>query len=139
MNIRSPNDCQGCATYPDGAESLLDVARFTLTNVCPVTLHDMDINPEHVVKHPFFAGVVGSAISLRWIPGTTIGGKLVIVAIGAATAQFLGPAVAEYFALSSQGMMSAISFLIGLFGLNMMASVSLWIKSVDIGALIGRK
>ena len=99
----------------------------------------MDINPDQVIKHPFFAGVIGSAISLRWVPGRTYSEKVVIVVIGALTAQFLGPAVGEYFSLQSPGMQSAISFLIGLFGLNMMASVSLWLKTVDIGSLFGRK
>lgn len=99
----------------------------------------MEINPEHLVKHPFFAGVVGSAISLRWIPGKTFIEKIVIVAIGAVTAQFMGPAVGEYFSLNSQGMLSAISFLIGLFGLNMMASLTAWIKSGGIVTILGRK
>jgi len=99
----------------------------------------MDINPEQVIKHPFFAGVIGSIISLRWIPGRAYSEKVVIVIIGTLTARFLGPAVGEYFALQTPGMQSAISFLIGLFGLNMMASVSLWLKTVDIGSLIRRK
>ena len=113
-------------------------ARFTLINEFQAT-SKMDINPDQVIKHPFFAGVIGSAISLRWVPGRTYSEKVVIVAIGAFTAQFLGPAVGEYFSLQSPGMQSAISFLIGLFGLNMMASVSLWLKTVDIGSLIRRK
>jgi len=102
----------------------------------------MDLNTDHVekvIRSPFFSGFIGSTISLRWIPGRTYGEKFFIVVIGTLTARFLGPAVGEYFSVQSTGMQSAISFLIGLFGLNMMASVSLWLKTVDIGSLIRRK
>ena len=138
VNGRSPSDYRDYVTSPAGVAGSRGAARFTSTNECQDT-SKMDINPDQVIKHPFFAGVIGSAISLRWVPGRTYSEKVVIVAIGAFTAQFLGPAVGEYFSLQSPGMQSAISFLIGLFGLNMMASVSLWLKTVDIGSLFGRK
>jgi hypothetical protein len=98
----------------------------------------IDLNPESVIKSPYFAGLVGSVISLRWVPGGTVLEKLIIIAIGVGAASFLGPAAGEYFGLHSQAMQSAISFMIGLFGLNLMAAVALWIKTVDLSTIFRR-
>ena len=93
-------------------------------------------DPEPILKSPFFIGLLGAVIALRGVPGTSLKERVLNAASGSMMAGFFSPAAAEYFDLSSANMKAAAAFAIGLFGLNLMASLLAYIKNMDIAALI---
>ena len=96
----------------------------------------MNLDPEPIVKSPFFIGLLGALIALRGVPGSTWRERVANAASGSMMAGFFSPAASEYFGLNSASMQAAAAFAIGLFGLNLMASLLVYVKNMDIGALI---
>lgn len=96
---------------------------------------------EEVAKSPWLTGALGAVVALRGVPGTTWLERLLNVLSGSLLSGFLSPALSEYFGMSTQAMQSAMSFAVGLFGLNLMAAVLLFIKTAKIEDYIpwGRK
>lgn len=95
----------------------------------------IDIDP-HTAKSPFLIGLLGAVVALRGVVGMTWTERIANVISGSLMAGFFGPAAAEYFSLDSQAQQSAMAFAIGLFGLNLMAAVLQWIKTLNIGDYI---
>jgi hypothetical protein len=96
----------------------------------------MNLDPEPILNSPFFIGLLGAVVALRGVPGTTWKERIANAASGSAMAGFFSPAAAEYFDLSSPSMRAAAAFAIGLFGLNLMASLLMYIRNMDIAAFI---
>lgn len=95
----------------------------------------MAIEPDHVkgvVHSPFLVGLLGAVVALKGAPGDTWPERVFNVVCGALLAGFVSPAVAEYFGLSTPAMHSASAFVVGLFGLNMVAAVVQWIRSATL-------
>jgi ascorbate-specific PTS system EIIC-type component UlaA len=85
-----------------------------------------------LLDNPFLAGFFGGLIALRVVPGATMIERLYTVIAACILAGFTSPAVAEYFGVESEAMRSAVSFLIGLFGLNFVSSGTEYIRSLDL-------
>ena len=89
-----------------------------------------------LLDNPFLAGFFGGLLALRAVPGSTFLGRLYTVIAASILAGFTSPAVAEYFGIESESSRSAVSFLIGLFGLNFVASGTEYIKTLDLRSIL---
>lgn len=99
----------------------------------------MDIDPEkidRVLNNPFFVGGFGSVIALRWAPGLTWIERLFNVVCGLALAGYLAEPVTEGLKLTSPAMLSGTAFLIGLFGMNLVAAINSWIRETKLSDLL---
>jgi hypothetical protein len=92
----------------------------------------MDINPEAIAKSPFFIGVLGAIVGMRGVPGASLMDRAINVASGALLAGFTSPFIANYFGLQGEGALSFSAFVVGLFGLNFVASLQAWLKGADL-------
>jgi hypothetical protein len=87
--------------------------------------------------HPhWLAAAIGSAVSLKAVPGSSLGAKLGNFGAGFAIAAYLGPAVVEWLAVRSEKIEFGIVFAVGMCGLVLTQSIIAAIKSTDFGAWI---
>lgn len=96
----------------------------------------MDIDPERIAKSPFLIGALGAVVAMRSAPGESWQSRLFNVLSGALLAGFGAPAMAEYFSLSSPAMHGAMSFAVGLFGMNFVSAAGVWIKQLQIADVL---
>lgn len=97
----------------------------------------MDIDPERIARSPFLIGALGALVALKGAPGETWQARLFNVFAGSLLAGFAGPALAEYFALpSASAMNGAMSFAVGLFGMNFVATAGAWIKQLQLSDVL---
>lgn len=96
----------------------------------------MDVNPEAITKSPFFIGALGALVGLRGVPGATSVERAVNAVSGAMLSGFTSPFIANYFGLSGDSALSFAAFVVGLFGLNFVASLQTWLKGADFGDLL---
>lgn len=85
---------------------------------------------------PFLIGLLGSFVALRGAPGASWKERFFNIISGSLIAGFTAPAIAEYFGLTSHAMHSATAFVVGLFGLNLTASIVEWIKVMKLSDLL---
>jgi hypothetical protein len=78
-----------------------------------------DIDLSSAIKHPLAAGLAGALIGLRFAPGVGWLDRAINVISGGAIAGYVGPAAAEFLALSSPAAQSALGFGLGLFGISL--------------------
>lgn len=86
--------------------------------------------------NPFAVGVLGAIVALRGTPGTSWWERAFNLFCGAILAGYLSPALAEYFDLKTPATQSAAAFVVGLFGLNMVATVVQWSKTITLADLL---
>lgn len=79
-------------------------------------------------------GVVGGLLSLAFVEKTGLAGKISAVIGGWACAHFLTPHIKTYFEVS--GSAGGIAFLLGLFGMLVVAAIANTIKNLDLVALV---
>lgn len=87
---------------------------------------------EEVARSPWFPGLLGAIVAVRSAPGDTWWGRLLNIACGAVISGIASPALSEYFGMTTQAMQSAMAFAVGLFGLNVVASVTAWTKVMKV-------
>lgn len=87
---------------------------------------------EEIARSPWLPGLVGAIVAVRSAPGATWGERIVNIACGALISGFASPALSEYFGMTTQAMQSAMAFAVGLFGLNIVASVTAWTKVMKV-------
>jgi hypothetical protein len=92
----------------------------------------MDLNPDTVAKNPFLIGALGALVGLRGVPGTSFVERAVNAGSGALLSGFTSPYIAEYFGMAGDGALSFTAFVVGLFGLNFVATFQVWLKGADI-------
>lgn len=92
----------------------------------------MDIDPEKLWRSPFLVGALGALVALHGTPGASWPTRLINVVSGALIAGFGGPALCEFFSLSSPSMQGAMAFAAGLFGMNVVAMVGGWTKTLQL-------
>lgn len=96
----------------------------------------MDIDPDRVLRSPFLIGALGALVALKGAPGETWAARIFNILSGALLAGFAAPAIAEFFSLPSPAMQGAMSFAVGLFGMNFVATASVWIKHLHISDVL---
>lgn len=87
---------------------------------------------EEVARSPWIPGLLGAIIAVRSAPGATWGERIFNIACGALISGFASPALSEYFGMTTQAMQSAMAFAVGLFGLNVVASLMAWTKVMKV-------
>ena len=96
----------------------------------------MDLDPDRLMRGPFLAGLCGSIVALRWVPGISISERLFNAAAGTAVAGFGSPALADWLHVTSSVMISALAFAVGLFGLSLAAAVVQAIRDIKLAEII---
>lgn len=97
----------------------------------------IDIDPNRIIAHPIFVGILGVAVSvLKFMPGTNYAEKAINFMAGAAVVWSCAPGVIEYLSIKTIGIASLLSFMIGAFGLSLAAAVSSGIKETKFGEII---
>lgn len=96
----------------------------------------MEFNPSKFWESPFIVGLLGSIVALKGAPGNTWKERVFNVICGALLAGYVAPALSEYFGLSTPSMQSASAFVVGLFGLNLVATLVAWIKELRLADLL---
>lgn len=91
-----------------------------------------DFNPE-IIKSPWVAGAMGALVALRGVPGITWLERFFNLICGAIIAGYMSPAVADYLGLVKAETHYAAAFLMGLFGLNLIAAIVEAIRTADLG------
>ena len=81
-------------------------------------------------------GLAGALVALRGAPGDTWRQRAFNVFCGVMVAGFAAPGVIETFGLNSQSMQSAVAFGCGLFGMNLVAAVTGWIKETKLADVL---
>lgn len=94
------------------------------------------IDSEKIISSPFVVGLAGGVVALKGAPGKTWLERVFNAGCGALLAGFLSEAAAEWLGLKTPQMQSAIAFLIGLFGMSMVASANTWLSRVALSDVI---
>lgn len=100
-----------------------------------MTLPDPQI-VEAAARSHWLPGALGAIIALRGTPGANWKERSFNVVCGAAVSYIASPALCEYFGMTTQAMQSAMGFAVGLFGLNVIASIQVWTKEMKVGDYI---
>lgn len=85
---------------------------------------------------PFLVSLAGSIVALRGVPGTSWKDRWFNLLCGTLLGGFVGPGISEWFGLDSANLQSACHFLVGLFGLNVVATVVQWIKTATLADVL---
>lgn len=93
-----------------------------------------DIN--NTLQQPAVAGVIGSLLSLRWVPGDKWWEKFFSFGCGIGTALYLAPAAVAYMEIKSSWGPPAFGFMAGLVGMNLIAKLVDIVKNGDWLALL---
>ena len=96
----------------------------------------MDLDPDHIIRGPFIAGLSGSIVALRWVPGITLPERLFNALAGTAMAGFGSPALSDWLHITSAGTVSALAFAVGLFGLSLAAAVVQAVRDIKLAEII---
>lgn len=75
-----------------------------------------------LAENQFFIGLLAGVVSLRGVPGTTWIERAFNVMCACLTAGYIAPWFSELFGLDTVASKSAMAFVVGLFGLNVVAS-----------------
>lgn len=86
---------------------------------------------EALMRSPWAAGAIGALVGLRGAPGNSWGERAFNVLCGSLIAGFGTPAAAEWFAVISPAMQGALSFALGLFGMNVIALATATVRSFN--------
>lgn len=91
----------------------------------------MDFDFDKALRSPWAAGAVGALVGLRGAPGASWNERAINVACGSLVAGFGTPAAAEFFTIQSAAMQGALSFALGLFGMNVIALLQSTVRSLQ--------
>lgn len=94
-----------------------------------------DINPE-LIKSPWVAGAMGALVALRGVPGISWLERAFNLICGSIIAGYMSPAAATYLGLEKPELHYTAAFLMGLFGLNLIAAIVEAIRTADLGKLL---
>ena len=96
----------------------------------------MDLDPDRLLRGPFIAGLSGSIVALRWVPGITLLERLFNALAGTAVAGIGSPALSDWLHITSAGTVSALAFAVGLFGLSLAAAIVQAIRDLRLADII---
>lgn len=96
---------------------------------------DFDLDRLAFLK-PFAVGAAGGLVSLRYAPGLSRKERAFNLLCGALLAGFLTDAIFELFSLRSQAMWGAIAFLVGVFGMNVLATANTWLRELKLSDVL---
>lgn len=95
-----------------------------------------EIDPAKVVSSPFVIGLAGAIVALKGAPGKNWGERCFNAGCGALLAGFLSAAIAEWLGLRTNETRSAVAFVVGLFGMNLVASINAWLRQAKLSDVV---
>ena len=95
-----------------------------------------DFDTGKLLSSPFFVGAAGAVVALKGCPGKSWGERVFNAGCGALLAGFLSAAIAEWLGLKTPEMQSAVAFIVGLFGMNVVAAANVWICEIQLADVI---
>lgn len=95
-----------------------------------------NIDFEKVLLSPFVVGLAGAVVALKGCPGNTWAERLFNASCGALLAGFVSAAIAEWLGLKTPEMRSAIAFMTGLFGMNLVASINIVLHEIKLSDVL---
>lgn len=95
-----------------------------------------DIDTGKIASSPFVIGLAGAVVALKGCPGNTWVERAFNAGCGALLAGFLSAAIAEWLGLRTAETQSAVAFMVGLFGMNLVASVNAWLSEAKLSDVI---
>lgn len=97
----------------------------------------VDFDPDRLAfLKPFAVGAAGGLVSLRYAPGLSRKERAFNLLCGTLLAGFLTDAIIELFGLRSPAMWGAIAFLVGVFGMNVLAAVNGWLRELKLSDVL---
>ena len=96
----------------------------------------MEFDATKAGQSPFIVGLLGAIVALRGTPGASWPERAFNVACGSMLSGYVSPAMAEYFGLATSNMQAASAFVVGLLGLNLVATLVLWLKELKLADLL---
>lgn len=97
-------------------------------------MNDLDVTK--YIDAPVIAGIVGSLVGLRFVPGASWSERAFNFGAGSAIAAFCGPAAIEFLSIRSEGMAGFLSFCLGMFGLSIASAIFAGIKDTKLGEIL---
>ena len=91
---------------------------------------------DNALSSPFVVGLAGAVVALKGCPGRSWGERIFNAGCGALLAGFLSAAIAEWLGLRTSETRSAVAFAVGLFGMNLVASVNAWLIDAKLSDVI---
>jgi hypothetical protein len=91
---------------------------------------------DKIASSPFVIGGLGALVALKGAPGDTWFQRFFNVACGALVAGYFSPWFAEWAALNTPAAKAGAAFFMGLFGMNLVAAVTLMIGKLQLGDVI---
>jgi len=104
-------------------------------NMSDSELHKLIEKLYLMMTHPIFAGFLGSIFSLKFVPGKTFLGRSFNLTMAFAIVWYGSPAVIDLFNIRTESMAGLMSFVIGLFGVNLASQISIGIKRTEFAAI----
>ena len=96
----------------------------------------MELDTTKAAHSPFLIGLFGAIVALRGTPGASWPERAFNVVSGSMISGFLSPAMAEYFGLTTVKMQAAAAFAVGLLGLNLVATLVVWLKDLKLSDVL---
>jgi hypothetical protein len=93
------------------------------------------IDPNEVISHPAFPGIIGALVGLKFVPGKTWFERFYNLTSSCAIVWFGAPAAIEFFSMTTEGMRGLTSFLLGLFGLSLAKAIFSGISETRLGEI----
>lgn len=94
------------------------------------------IDHEKVLASPFLIGLAGAVVALKGAPGKTWFERVFNAGCGALLAGFLSAAIGEWLGLRTTETRSAVAFVVGLFGMNLVAAVNVWLSETKLADVL---
>lgn len=95
-----------------------------------------DIDPDKILSSPFAVGLAGAVVALKGCPGKSWSERVFNAGCGALLAGFVSAAIAEWLGLRTSETRSAVAFVVGLFGMNLVASINVWLSEAKLSDVL---
>ena len=90
---------------------------------------------ENLIR-PEVSGAAGATLGLLNAPGTTLRERVFNFMAGVCCAAFLAPVIDQYYNITSKSQTTAIAFVVGLLGMNLVAKAIDYLRQTSVSDLI---
>lgn len=95
-----------------------------------------ELDTDKILASPFVVGLFGAVVALKGCPGRSWIERVFNAGCGALLAGFLSAALAEWLGLRTPETRSAVAFIVGLFGMNLVASANAWLLEAKLSDVL---
>ena len=94
-----------------------------------------DWTSDNVIR-PEVSGIAGAFLGLLNTPGATLRERVFNFLAGVSCAAFLAPSLDQYYNITSKSQTTAIAFVVGLLGMNLVAKAIDYLRQTSVSDLI---